>query len=48
MPVSILDNGRVLHEGIAAGVDDTGRFLMDTATGRIAVMAGDVSLRAME
>lgn len=47
-PVSILDHGRVLHEGIAAGVDDTGRFLMDTATGRIAVMAGDVSLRARE
>jgi BirA family biotin operon repressor/biotin-[acetyl-CoA-carboxylase] ligase len=46
--VSILDNGRVLHEGIAAGVDGSGRFLLDTAAGRIAVMAGDVSLRAKE
>ena len=45
-PISILDNGRVLHEGIAAGVDDSGRFLLDTAAGRVAVMAGDVSLRA--
>ena len=47
-PVVILDHGRVLHEGIAAGVDGIGRFLMDTAAGRIAVMAGDVSLRARE
>lgn len=47
-PVVILDNGRVLHEGMAVGVDGIGRFLMDTAAGRIAVMAGDVSLRARE
>lgn len=45
-PVSILDHGRIVHEGIALGVDDIGRFLLDTAGGRIAVMAGDVSLRA--
>lgn len=47
-PVSILDHGRVLHEGVAVGVDDSGRFLMDTAVGRVAIMAGDVSLRARE
>lgn len=47
-PVVILDNGRVLHEGIAVGVDAIGRFLLDTVAGRIAVMAGDVSLRARE
>lgn len=46
--VTIIDNGKLLHEGVAVGVDDTGRFLLDTATGRIAVMAGDVSLRAKE
>lgn len=47
-PVSILDQGRVLHEGVAVGVDRSGRFLLDTSAGRTAVMAGDVSLRAKE
>lgn len=46
--VVILDHGRVLHEGIAAGVDHIGRLLLDTANGRITVMAGDVSLRMQE
>jgi BirA family biotin operon repressor/biotin-[acetyl-CoA-carboxylase] ligase len=27
------------------GVDDSGCLLLDTASGRVAVMAGDVSLR---
>lgn len=44
-PVVILDRGAVLHEGLAAGVDDSGRLLLDTVAGRIAVLAGDVSLR---
>ena len=44
-PVVILDRGEVLHDGLAAGVDDTGRLLLDTAAGRITVVAGDVSLR---
>ena len=43
--VTILDGATVLHEGSAAGVDDAGRLLLDTPTGRIAVLAGDVSLR---
>jgi len=43
--VNILDQGAVLHTGRAAGVDDTGALLLDTATGRVAVHAGDVSLR---
>jgi BirA family biotin operon repressor/biotin-[acetyl-CoA-carboxylase] ligase len=43
--VVLLDGGVVRHEGRAAGVDDSGRLLLDTAEGRIAVMAGDVSLR---
>ncbi|MGH8808737.1 MAG: biotin--[acetyl-CoA-carboxylase] ligase [Noviherbaspirillum sp.] len=47
-PVMILDNGAVLHEGVAVGVDSIGRFLLDGTAGRIAVMAGDVSLRAKE
>jgi BirA family biotin operon repressor/biotin-[acetyl-CoA-carboxylase] ligase len=48
MPVAILDRGRVLHEGRADGVDHSGCLLLHTAAGRIAVMAGDVSLRAVE
>lgn len=46
--VRILDNGAVLHEGVAAGVDDVGRLLLDGADGRIAIAAGDVSLRVKE
>jgi len=45
-PVAILDRGQVLQEGTAAGVDDSGCLLLDTRQGRIAVAAGDVSLRA--
>jgi BirA family biotin operon repressor/biotin-[acetyl-CoA-carboxylase] ligase len=44
-PVSIIDSGVVLHDGVAAGVDDSGALLLDTAAGRVAIMAGDVSLR---
>jgi BirA family biotin operon repressor/biotin-[acetyl-CoA-carboxylase] ligase len=44
-PVVILDRGEVLHEGLAAGVDDAGRLLLDTGSGRVAIVAGDVSLR---
>ena len=43
--VTLLDGGRIVHEGVAAGVDDAGRLLLDTAEGRVAVLAGDVSLR---
>ena len=43
--VTLLDRGEVLHEGRAAGVDDAGRLLLDTAQGRVAIVAGDVSLR---
>jgi BirA family biotin operon repressor/biotin-[acetyl-CoA-carboxylase] ligase len=46
--VSIIDRGTTLHEGIAAGVDDSGRLLLDCPDGRVAVLAGDVSLRARE
>jgi BirA family biotin operon repressor/biotin-[acetyl-CoA-carboxylase] ligase len=43
--VTILDRGEVLHTGLAAGVDDAGRLLLDTESGRIKIVAGDVSLR---
>ena len=46
--VVLLDNGKLLQEGLAAGVDDAGRLLLDTADGRTTVLAGDVSLRVKE
>jgi BirA family biotin operon repressor/biotin-[acetyl-CoA-carboxylase] ligase len=45
LEVAVIDNGTTLHAGRAAGVDDGGRLLLDTDAGRIAVLAGDVSLR---
>jgi BirA family biotin operon repressor/biotin-[acetyl-CoA-carboxylase] ligase len=47
-PVVLLDRGEVQHEGLAAGVDDTGRLLLDTAAGRVTIVAGDVSLRTRD
>ena len=46
--VLILDHGRVLQQGRAVGADEGGCLLLDTAAGRIAVVAGDVSLRLKE
>lgn len=43
--VAIVDNGQTLHSGRAAGVDDIGRLLLDTADGRSQILSGDVSLR---
>jgi BirA family biotin operon repressor/biotin-[acetyl-CoA-carboxylase] ligase len=45
LPVAIVDHGAVLQQGVAVGVDDSGRLLLDTDGGRVAVLAGDVSLR---
>ncbi len=47
-PVVIIDRGVTIDEGIAAGVDDSGALLLDRASGRVAIHAGDVSLRARE
>lgn len=47
-PVKIIDNGATLQHGLAAGVDHSGRLLLDTSSGRVALMAGDVSLRLEE
>ena len=43
--VRILDGARELHFGRALGVDHSGRLLLQTNAGTVAVMAGDVSLR---
>jgi BirA family biotin operon repressor/biotin-[acetyl-CoA-carboxylase] ligase len=47
-PVAIIDHAVTLYEGRAAGVDDAGRLLLDTADGRVAIVAGDVSLRTLD
>lgn len=47
-PVNIVDQGKVLQYGHAAGVDETGCLLLDTAEGRVTIVAGDVSLRIRE
>lgn len=46
--VNIIDHGEVVHRGRALGVDASGRLLLDTERGEMAVLAGDVSLRAIE
>lgn len=46
--VAVIDNGAILHDGIAAGVNDAGCLLLDCAEGRVTVLAGDVSLRTRE
>ena len=43
--VMLIENGQLLHEGVARGIDDQGCLLLDTAAGRVAITAGDVSLR---
>jgi BirA family biotin operon repressor/biotin-[acetyl-CoA-carboxylase] ligase len=43
--VAIVDRDKTLYEGTALGVDHAGCLLLDTANGRVAVTAGDVSLR---
>ncbi|SHN42925.1 BirA family transcriptional regulator, biotin operon repressor / biotin-[acetyl-CoA-carboxylase] ligase [Duganella sacchari] len=43
--VVLLDNGAVMQQGRAAGVDAIGRLLLDTDQGRVEILSGDVSLR---
>ncbi len=43
--VNIIDQGEVLQHGNAVGVDESGRLLLETVHGRMAISAGDVSLR---
>lgn len=45
--VRIMDGERVLHEGLATGLADNGALLLQTASGVVSVMSGDVSLRAV-
>ena len=44
-PVSVQENGVVLHAGICRGVDAEGALLLETSEGLTRIYAGDVSLR---
>ncbi len=46
--VSIVEQGRTLHQGIARGIDRSGCLQVDTGSGIVSVAAGDVSLRAAD
>ena len=43
--VVLVEQGVEVSRGIAAGVDESGQLLLDTACGREAISTGDVSLR---
>ena len=43
--VQVVDQGKVLHQGIAQGTDQLGRLRVMTDTGLVPVLVGDVSIR---
>jgi len=43
--VHVLDDGRILHAGIACGINHDGQLLLRTPDGEIAVSIGEVSVR---
>ena len=44
--VTLYENGQLLHEGVARGINDNGCLLLDTATTQRIISTGDVSLRS--
>ena len=44
--VTLHENGQLLHEGVARGINDNGCLLLDTATTQRIISTGDVSLRS--
>jgi BirA family biotin operon repressor/biotin-[acetyl-CoA-carboxylase] ligase len=47
LPVCVTDQGKLLYEGIARGIDAAGCLLLETDEGLVAIAAGDLSLRAV-
>ena len=47
LPVRVMDQGKLLHEGIARGIDAAGCLQLETDAGLVAIAAGDLSLRAV-
>lgn len=46
--VALMDQGGVVQHGVAQGVDANGCLLLQTGSGVVSVLAGDVSLRLQE
>ena len=46
--VSIIDQGQTIQTGVALGVDVAGCLVLQTISGQVAIVAGDVSLRPVE
>ncbi|MER1966770.1 biotin--[acetyl-CoA-carboxylase] ligase [Castellaniella sp. GW247-6E4] len=44
--LDVLDDGRLLHTGIACGIDGQGRLLLRDAHGETAISIGEISVRA--
>ena len=44
--VDVIDQGKLLHTGIARGTDSIGRLKIETASGILPILVGDVSIRA--
>jgi BirA family biotin operon repressor/biotin-[acetyl-CoA-carboxylase] ligase len=47
LPVCVMDQGKLLHQGIARGIDAVGCLQLETDAGLVTVAAGDLSLRAL-
>lgn len=47
LPVSLTDQGELLHQGTARGIDADGCLQLETAVGIVSVAAGDISLRPL-
>lgn len=45
LPVQVVDQGRILHEGFAQGTDAFGHLCVQTQTGSVPILVGDVSIR---
>ena len=43
--VTVTDQGKTLHTGMASGTDALGRLLVQTASGIVPIMVGDISIR---
>ena len=44
--VTLYENGQLLHEGVARGINDNGCLLLDTGHSQQIISTGDVSLRS--
>jgi BirA family biotin operon repressor/biotin-[acetyl-CoA-carboxylase] ligase len=43
--VDVIDQGKLLHTGVACGTDSIGRLKIETASGILPILVGDISIR---